>query len=45
MKRVFLTVLDAVGCGELPDAADYGDTGANTWGHVVDTVHPFLPNF
>ena len=45
MKRVFLTVLDAVGCGELPDAADYGDTGANSWGHVVDTVHPFLPNF
>lgn len=45
MKRVFLTVLDAVGCGGLPDAADYGDTGANTWGHVVDTVHPFLPNF
>ena len=45
MKRVFLTVLDAVGCGELPDAAEYGDVGANTWGHVVDTVHPLLPNF
>lgn len=45
MKRVFLTVLDAVGCGELPDAAAYGDVGANTWGHVMDTVHPSLPNF
>ncbi len=45
MRRVFLTVLDAVGCGELPDAAAYGDTGANTWGHVMDTVHPDLPNF
>ncbi|MCR4882408.1 MAG: phosphopentomutase [Clostridiales bacterium] len=45
MKRVFLTVLDAVGCGELPDAADYGDSGSNTWGHVVDAVHPHLPNF
>ena len=44
MKRVFLTVLDAVGCGELPDAALYGDVGANTFGHVVDTVHPELPN-
>ncbi|MBQ9326053.1 MAG: phosphopentomutase [Clostridia bacterium] len=44
MKRVFLTVLDAVGCGELPDAALYGDVGANTWGHVVDAVHPQLPN-
>ena len=45
MKRVFLTVLDAVGCGELPDAAAYGDVGANTWGHVMDVVHPSLPNF
>lgn len=44
MKRVFLTVLDAVGCGELPDAAQYGDVGANTFGHVVDTIHPELPN-
>ena len=44
MRRVFLTVLDAVGCGALPDAADYGDEGANTFGHVVDTVHPQLPN-
>lgn len=44
MKRVFLTVLDAVGCGELPDSALYGDVGANTFGHVVDTVHPELPN-
>ncbi|MBR6955233.1 MAG: phosphopentomutase [Clostridia bacterium] len=44
MRRVFLTVLDAVGCGALPDAADYGDEGANTFGHVVDTVHPRLPN-
>ncbi len=45
MRRVFLTVLDAVGCGECPDSADYGDAGANTWGHVVDTAHPSLPNF
>ncbi len=44
MRRVFLTVLDAVGCGALPDAADYGDEGANTFGHVVDTIHPDLPN-
>ena len=44
MKRVFLTVLDAVGCGELPDAALYGDAGANTLGHMVDAAHPSLPN-
>ena len=30
MKRVFLTVLDSVGCGEMPDAADFGDAGSNT---------------
>lgn len=30
IKRVFLIVLDSVGIGELPDAADYGDEGSNT---------------
>lgn len=30
IKRVFLIVLDSVGVGELPDAADYGDEGSNT---------------
>ena len=30
MKRVFLIVLDSVGIGEMPDAADYGDKGSNT---------------
>lgn len=44
MKRVFLTVLDAVGCGALEDAALYGDTGANTLGHVIERAHPHLPN-
>ena len=29
-KRVFLIVMDSVGVGELPDAADYGDEGSNT---------------
>jgi phosphopentomutase len=28
--RAIVLVLDSVGCGELPDAADYGDEGANT---------------
>lgn len=44
MSRVFLTVLDAAGIGELPDAADYGDTGSNTLGHVIAACHPDLPN-
>lgn len=30
MKRVFLIVLDSVGIGALPDAADFGDEGTNT---------------
>ena len=30
MKRVFLIVLDSVGIGEMPDAAEYHDEGSNT---------------
>lgn len=30
MKRVFLMVLDSVGIGSLPDAAEFGDAGSNT---------------
>ena len=35
MARVFLTVLDSVGCGGAPDAADFGDQGSNTLGHII----------
>lgn len=35
MKRVFLIVLDSFGMGELPDAAKYGDCGANTLASVA----------
>ena len=31
-------VLDACGCGALPDAADYGDEGTNTLAHVAEAV-------
>jgi phosphopentomutase len=31
-------VLDAVGAGELPDAAEYGDEGSNTLGNVARAV-------
>ena len=44
MSRVFLTVLDAVGAGEAPDAAEYGDIGVNTLGHVIEACNPQLPN-
>jgi phosphopentomutase len=33
MARAFLLVMDSVGCGGAPDAADFGDEGANTRGH------------
>ena len=34
-RRAFVVVLDAVGAGALPDAADYGDAGTNTLAHVA----------
>ncbi|MFN8586319.1 MAG: phosphopentomutase [Candidatus Eisenbacteria bacterium] len=34
--RVFLVVLDGVGIGEMPDAADYGDVGSHTLRHVAE---------
>ncbi|QUS36726.1 phosphopentomutase [Falsirhodobacter algicola] len=35
MSRVFLTVMDSVGCGGAPDAAEFGDAGANTLAHIA----------
>ncbi len=34
-RRVLWIVLDSVGIGALPDAAAYGDTGADTLGHIA----------
>ncbi len=41
--RVFLTVLDSVGVGELPDADAYGDRGSNTVGNISRAVPLKLP--
>ena len=35
MARAFLIVMDSVGCGGAPDAADFGDEGANTLAHIA----------
>ena len=35
MARAFLLVLDSFGCGGAADAADFGDAGADTLGHVA----------
>ena len=34
-RRAFLIVMDSVGCGAAPDAADFGDLGSNTLGHIA----------
>lgn len=44
-KRIFTIVMDSLGVGALPDAADYGDAGADTLGHIsekMDTL--YMPN-
>ena len=35
MARAFLIVMDSVGCGGAPDAAAFGDEGANTLAHIA----------
>jgi phosphopentomutase len=37
-ERAVVLVIDACGVGALPDAASYGDEGANTLAHVADAV-------
>jgi phosphopentomutase len=43
-NRVLLIVLDSAGIGELPDAPDYGDAGADTLGHVLGSREMRIPN-
>jgi phosphopentomutase len=38
MNRALILVLDGVGAGAAPDAADYGDSHSNTLGHVARAV-------
>ena len=43
--RCTLIVLDSLGVGAMPDAADWGDAGADTLGHILSTVKDIqLPN-
>lgn len=39
-RRVFVLVLDSLGVGELPDAADFGDEGSHTLDHIVESNGP-----
>lgn len=43
--RCLMITLDGVGVGALPDAAEFGDEGVNTLGHVAEAVGGIrLPN-
>lgn len=44
-KRIFTIVVDSLGTGALPDAADYGDAGTDTLGHISQVRDEFyIPN-
>lgn len=43
--RVILVVLDSLGIGPQPDAADWGDAGRDTLGHVAERYRLEIPNF
>jgi phosphopentomutase len=43
-ERIVLIVLDSAGIGEMPDAAEWGDAGSDTLGHVMASGEVRLPN-
>ena len=43
-NRIILMVLDSAGIGEMPDAASWGDAGADTLGHILESRKVNLPN-
>ena len=44
-RRIFTIVIDSLGVGAMPDAADYGDAGADTLGHIAEKAeHLHIPN-
>ena len=43
-NRVCLIVLDSVGIGEMPDSAEWGDSGADTIGHILESRTVRIPN-
>lgn len=38
-RRAFVIIIDGVGIGELPDAAEYGDSGSNTLGNLAKATN------
>jgi len=43
-NRICLVVLDSAGIGEMPDAADWGDAGADTFGHILESRKVNVPH-
>jgi phosphopentomutase len=43
-NRVLLIVLDGAGIGAMPDAPEWGDAGADTFGHILESRNVRLPN-
>lgn len=43
-NRITILVLDSLGIGAMPDAASWGDAGADTLGHILDSRLVNLPN-
>ena len=43
-KRIHLVVLDSVGIGEAPDAAQFGDLGSHTLGHIAEKAGLTVPH-
>ena len=43
-NRVLLIVLDGAGIGAMPDAPQWGDAGADTFGHILESRPVRLPN-
>jgi len=44
MARAFLLILDSFGIGGAPDAASFGDEGANTLGHICQHMKLRVPH-
>ena len=44
-RRIFTIVIDSFGIGAMDNAAEYGDTGCDTFGHIADKVPEIkIPN-
>ena len=44
-ERIFVIVLDSLGIGAMPDSANFGDTGVDTFGHILEKMGSLdIPN-